>query len=212
MARLRQWQARRQRRAHYPDLEVLARRARAQARDLRIPNHEAQAECLLRSAAYRLGESGAPDTELVDALRELGVPQLEAQGCLTEAAAAWRFGRRGLARSLAQRAAHEWRHAGLRWPSAMAECLAKVCGADAPSVVSLIEGIGECPVPGIALQVLGLATRLQPHKAAERRPMVRALADLLPRAQWRWRREVVSIDEVFEWIDRAAGAAGKGES
>jgi hypothetical protein len=148
-----------------------------------------------------------PDVELVDALHELGVPQLEAQGCLTEAAVAWRLGRRGLARSLAQRAAGEWRHAGLRWPAALAESLALVCGADPAGPDASAEGIEDCPAPGIAVQVLGLAARARRESAVDVRAAARRLAERLPVEQWSRRREVLSVDEVLVAV--ATGSAGE---
>src|SRR5690606_33559865 len=54
------------------------------ARSLRHAYHEALAEWILRTLAYRQGTAGAPDLELVEASVSLGVKQMEGMTAFNE--------------------------------------------------------------------------------------------------------------------------------
>ncbi|AUX41101.1 uncharacterized protein SOCE26_025060 [Sorangium cellulosum] len=144
--------------------------ARAEAaRDLaarcRNPYWEGRAEWLLRSALYRMGETGDPDLELVEATVRVGVPQLEALVCLTEAAVAYRAEQAAVAADLAGRAAGLWRGMDRASGALLSRCLALAAGvrADEGEVEELAEAARACRVPGIGLQALGLLGRAAPE-------------------------------------------------
>jgi len=93
----------------------VAAEARLLAIACRHAHYEARAEWILRAVAYRGDAAREADLELVEAISGLGVPNLEASICLTEAAVAWRARDESLARELALEAARKWQEIGHRW-------------------------------------------------------------------------------------------------
>ncbi|WP_437758324.1 protein kinase domain-containing protein [Sorangium sp. So ce1389] len=183
-----------------------AEAARELAARCRNPYWEGRAEWLARSALYRMGEAAEPDLELVEAIGRVGVPQLEALVCLTEAAVAYRAERAAVAAELGGRAARLWR--GMDRPSGalLSRCLALAAGAmaDEGEVEELAAAAMACRVPGIGLQALGLLGRVAPGARAGFRGALGALAEGIPRERWDERMDVLSAAEAFE------GAGGEG--
>ncbi|XYI00857.1 protein kinase domain-containing protein [Sorangium sp. So ce1128] len=183
-----------------------AEAARELAAHCRNPYWEGRAEWLARSALYRMGEAAEPDLDLVEAIGRVGVPQLEALVCLTEAAVAYRAERAAVAAELGGRAARLWR--GMDRPSGalLSRCLALAAGAmaDEGEVEELAEAAMACRVPGIGLQALGLLGRVAPGARAGFRGALGALGEGIPRERWDERMDVLSAAEAFE------GAGGEG--
>jgi hypothetical protein len=111
----------------------LVRAALAMAAEARQPYYEARAEWLRRTIEFRREQPLEVDHELVEAVEILGVGDVEALVCLTEAAIARRTRQMELARGLAERAHFLW--ASTRWETGaiLARCLAVACGSLAKS-------------------------------------------------------------------------------
>ncbi|WP_437985161.1 protein kinase domain-containing protein [Sorangium sp. So ce117] len=180
--------------------------ARELAARCRNPYWEGRAEWLVRSALYRMGEAAEPDLDLVEATVRVGVPQLEALVCLTEAAVAYRAERAAVAAELGGRAATLWRGMDRGSGALLARCLALAAGAraDDGEVEQLAEAAMTCQVPGIGLQALGLLGRVAPGARAGFRGALGGLAEGIPRERWDERMDVLSAAEAFE------GAGGEG--
>ncbi|WP_437294016.1 protein kinase domain-containing protein [Sorangium sp. So ce426] len=135
-----------------------AEEARSLADQCRHAYFEARAAWTLRAIEYRAGKALDPDVDLCDVLAGIGIREVEAISCLTEAAVAWRAGRHALAAKLASRAHRLWESTGWRVGALLARCLALVCG-DTP-LVGEIEALASeaqaCSMPRVALQALGL--------------------------------------------------------
>jgi len=65
----------------------------------------------------------------------------------------------------------------------------------------LLRQAGECPLPGVAVQALALLGRR--HRELARPKEARRIAGQLPEPYWSHRREVASVKECLEWLDRA---------
>ncbi|APR78762.1 serine/threonine protein kinase [Minicystis rosea] len=181
---------------------AVARDVLDHARRYRLPFHEASAERILRSVAYRTGAATAPDLELLEAARNLGVGEWEAMLTLNEAAVARRAGDVSLARDLAQRAVRAWAAIGeVSSGALLASALAVACGAEAsPNEISMsVERALESPAPRLGVQTLGLlalARRTPPFESAR----LEALLAKIPTAIWDYRLEVLSIREALDAI------------
>ncbi|MGK3965289.1 protein kinase [Sorangium sp. So ce118] len=183
-----------------------AEAARELAARCRNPYWEGRAEWLVRSARYRMGETAEPDLDLIEATVRVGVSQLEALVCLTEAAVAYRAGRAAVAAELGGRAARLWRGMDRPAGALLSRCLALAAGAraDEGEVEQLAEAAMACQVSGIGLQALGLLGRVAPGARAGFRGALGALAEGIPRERWNERMDVLSAAEAFE------GAGGEG--
>jgi hypothetical protein len=178
-----------------------ARELAARCRDVW---REGRAEWLLRAAKYRMGEAGAPDLELVDAVARVGVPELEALVYLNEAAVAFREGELALAVELAGRSEKEWKALNRPGGPLLARALALACGAraEAGEVEALSDKAAACRIPGIGIQVLGLLGRAFPEARPRWQEAVPRLAGMIPREHWGERVDVLSVAEAL------AGAVG----
>ena len=159
----------------------------------------ARAEWVIRTALYRMATTRGPDLELVDAVALLGLADVEALVCTTEAGAAFRAGQLDMALELADRARRLWVGNGLH-PEAvlLLRCLALRCGAPAREgeMEALSESASSCLVPGIGIQALALlAPRAMspPH-----RRKVAALISQIERRYWGLRMDVLSVEESLE--------------
>jgi hypothetical protein len=187
------------------NLEKAARYA-AQARELalrcRNALYEAKAEWILRTIAYRTGVATTADFELVDAVADLAVPDLEAQVCLTEAAVLFRIGDRPESIRLAERTHRLWTSMTKRWPAALARCLAMASGSGllVDEARALATQAAECPVSGLGIQMLGLLSMVYPSLRHEALRQARELAEQVPRQLWHLRMDVLSVDEALAVI------------
>jgi hypothetical protein len=173
------------------------------ARRCRLPYLEARAEWILRTIAYRSGESGAPDLELVELVARVGIAFLEGAVCLTEAAAAWRAGQPGVASSLAQRAALILSGRGREAGALLARALELVAGGTpGERGGELAREAARCPIPGVELQALGLICAACPELCPELRGRIHELASTIPRQHWQARMDLLSVEEAL--------AAGEG--
>lgn len=177
----------------------LAERAAKLAADCRHATFEVRAEWILRSAEYREGRADAPDLELVDAVRRVGVPDQEALICLNEAAVAWRCGHEAVG-ELARRAGELWVTQGKLWAAGLSRAL-EVLG-DGEGVVSaatteLAERVAMGPDPSIAGQSLALLSRAGVHLPERAARIAEALRRDTTREEREARREVLSIREVL---------------
>jgi len=185
--------------------ERLAKEAEGIARQCRHAHYEGRGEVLRRCAAYRGERHGPPDRALVDATHALGVAFLHGCATLNEAAVAWRRGQRTLARDLAIESTRAFKTAGERGGELLASALAYACGEprELPAVAELAQAARDCPLPGIAVQAIGLL-----HLAGEKHDPawgadLESIAERLPRDTWPLRREVASVREAIDWWTKA---------
>jgi tetratricopeptide (TPR) repeat protein len=177
----------------------LATEARTLAEEFRHVHYEARAEALLRAAAYRSGDHGPPDLELVQALSMLSSPRIHAVALLTEAAAAWRLGQQELARRLAHECSLAFRSAGEVRGVALGRALALLCGADDdPAAIERL--IAEPKAPQLALQTIALLARARHTPTAESLSIARRIGTSLSARAARARREVLSPEEAMGFI------------
>jgi hypothetical protein len=176
---------------------AVAREAMERAKRYRLPFHEARAERVLRSVAYRTGAARAADLELVEAATHLRVGDWEAMLSLNEAAVAFRAGEDDTAKHLAGRAESAYTAMGeVSLGALLASSLALACGADstAEDVERLVERALSCPVASVGLQALGLVARAGRTPALDQGRLAEVMANL-PKGRWDERREVLSIRE-----------------
>jgi hypothetical protein len=181
---------------------TLASEARAEAARLRHAFYEARAEWILRSAAYRSGREGEPDLELVEAVRDLRQPNVEAMVCLNEAAIAWRLGDRATASRLADAASVSWNSTGRWWFSLLARSLSiRARGAAQPGEVSaILARIPACRLPGVVLQVFGLVAPLGIAGESVSVGLAEEAAASLRGRDPGLRREVLSVQEALDFV------------
>ncbi|WP_437970911.1 serine/threonine-protein kinase [Sorangium sp. So ce260] len=188
--------------------EAAARAASARDLSARCRNAylEGRAAWLMRAAAYRRGEGGPADLELVEAAGQLGVPQLEALLSLTEAAVAFRAGERAIAADLAGRAASLWRQLDRASGALLSRCLSLAAGAPAREgeIRELSDGAIGCRVPGIGLQALGLLGSVAPEARPSWREALGPLSEGIPPERWGERMDVLSAAEALAWATGAA--------
>jgi hypothetical protein len=188
------------------DARLCAEQARELAASCRNTHYEAKAKWLLRSIAYRAGRATDPDMELVDAVADVGVPDLEALVCLTEAAVYLRKGDSLESARLAERARRIWVSMGKQWAADLARCLALACD---PALLdgearALAERAAGCPVPGIGIQMLGLLGMRRPGLCEGWAGHARALAERVPRRFWRRRIDLLSVEEALAALGLSA--------
>jgi Protein kinase domain len=143
-----------------PELErarALATEAARHARRARHARYEARATWLLRAADYRADRAGPPQPELVEAAAAVAPPE-EALLATTEAAIAWRRGELGLAEQLALRGARAFALRQTLEGELLCRALALAAAPPDGQVAALAiaDRLGECRVPDVAVQVLGL--------------------------------------------------------
>jgi tetratricopeptide (TPR) repeat protein len=179
---------------------AVAREAMESAERYRLPFHEARAERVLRSVAYRTGAARAADLELVEAATHLRVGDWEAMLSLNEAAVAFRAGEDDVAVQLAQRAENAWTAMGeVSGGALLAGSLALACGAEASDddVGRLVERALACPMADVGLQALGLVARAGRAPALDEDRLT-AMTARLPEGMWDERLEVLSIREALD--------------
>ena len=117
---------------------------------------------------------------------------------LTEAAVAWRREDRGIARLLALRAEALWRATGRRWPERLALALAAAGGLELSEeeARSLIQDAVDCPLPGLAVQVLSLGSRTGGPSARRSGLLAREMLRRMPESARGRRLEVLAPDEI----------------
>jgi eukaryotic-like serine/threonine-protein kinase len=184
----------------YADVRTQASAAIALAASCRHHAFEACASSFLRNVAYRLDQTDAVDFELVAAADQVGEPRYEAMICLNEAAVAWRTGDLAAAASLASRATSGWRAARAEWPSLLSRCLELACGAppNPGEFDALVARATECPLPGVAIQAMGLLAIATPERSARLLPLLRKRLAQLPPESVTLRREVLSLEEAVK--------------
>jgi len=185
----------------YDRARELAEQGKTAAADCRYPFCEARAEAVLRYSAYRGGYAKRVDQELIDALPALHHSNLEAQINLNEGAVAWRLGDVQTARHLVRHAYQLLRPIGHIWGVMLTRSFLAALGEDG-SLDSLAERACDCPMPGLALQALGLLARADPSIAPQFRNHARQFAEQIAPKYWGLRREVCSVDECLEWIQQ----------
>lgn len=186
-----------------PEARDLAERAQEEAAALRNPVAEGRALELERTIHLQRGTARAPYTELVEVSRRLGYPGLTAGIAFTEAAIAWRLGRRAAAARLAGLAA------SIDGPSPRG-MLARALGAAARGGLPSAEvrqceaSLGSLP-PTVALQVLALLAVACPGSRTRLRRLARPL---------RFRRSVLAAPHVREVlsVEEAKAILGGGGS
>jgi hypothetical protein len=178
--------------------------AREAARRDRLPFHEAAAERILRSVAYRTGAATTPDLELCDAAAQLRVGDWEAMLCLNEAAVAFRAGELPLARELAHRAQRAWTAVGeVSGGALLAATLALACGGAAtPEEVGvLVERAIACRVAGVGVQALGLLALAGRAPEVDSARIAELAGQVAPAYQDQ-RLEVMSVREALDALSR----------
>ena len=187
-----------------------ARELAVQSRELAAASrhalHEARAEWITRTVAYRNDDADGADLELLDAADRLGVPNLEGMIYLNEAAVAWRSGRGALAHGLADEAASRFASAGRRWGGMLARSLAAACEAavSEEEARGLMSDATECPVPGLAVQALGLLAAASSDISPDLVSLGRAKGIAVDEAE-RGRRARGAVCERGAGSDRGAG-------
>ncbi len=164
-----------------------AEEARALAAAHGLPHYEAQALRHLRGIAYRQGEDGPVDDELVEAVRLLDDPPVYASVLLGELAREWRSRSSGASR-LAVLCVDAAEQAALPGVALLAGAVLVLLG-QRPLDEGLRGRLQRCPLPRVRLQAAWLAGDLAVRDAA--------LADLDPlvRAHAGTRLELASLDE-----------------
>jgi hypothetical protein len=176
-----------------------AEEALLQARACRHAFYEGRATWIVRSTAYRQGAWLAPDLELVEAVAQLGVADLEGAVGMTEAAFAYRAGDRDTAARLGDQAAKAWLAIGMEGPGVMVRALAIACGAAAGTVEieALAARAMRCPIAGIGLQALALLAEGAGGARPAWRETAPGLAEGVGRAFWGVRMDVLSVSEAL---------------
>ena len=185
----------------YERTHELATEAKVTAAHSRHPLCEARAEAILRYAAYRSGRADSVDLELIDAFPALHHSHLEAQLNLNEGAVAWRLGDIQTARRLVRRALHIWRAVGHLWGVMLTRSFLAALGEEGP-LATLAERTSECPIPGVALQTLGLIACADPSITRPHEQRARQTAEQIAPEYWGLRREICSVNECLEWIQQ----------
>ena len=180
------------------EAHAAARAALERASEARLTLFEARAAWLVRAAAYRRGDGGPPDLELMDAMRHLGNLDLIALVGLYEGAFAWRAGDSETARELAQRAHRTWRRLGRRWPALLAQTLGLAAGveASADELEVVAREAGACPLPRLRGQALALMRLAGSAREGEVEAGA-ALRDGIPLDRLGVRFEVLSPGEIL---------------
>jgi hypothetical protein len=182
-----------------------AREARDAAARLRQPAREAWAEWALRAARYRAGLPVELEAEWVDAVRLLGVSELTALVCFTEAALAFRGNELARACELCGEARRLWERVGKEWTAMMAQSLACACGATASEEER--DGVANraraCSVPGLGVQALALLTRGGWKLPADWRASAWELARAVDERHWNERMDVLSVNESLATLSLA---------
>lgn len=192
------------------DAQAIAEEARAAAARCRHAYYEARAEWILRAVAYRTGRATAPDHALLDAVLDVGLRDVGALLCMTEAAVAWRAGDLPTARSLSAQAHRAWSLAGWAPGVALARPLALLCGEDADDDEEerLVESAAALPLPRVAVQSLALLALARP----DRRESLSGIATPhllgIARSHWTHRLEVMSIEEAAAALRGRSGRTG----
>jgi hypothetical protein len=173
-----------------------ARSALLLARTCRLAYFEGRAEWLLRAAAYRRGETLAPDLALVEAASAVPVPEVEGLIGMTEAAIAWRSGQTELARDLSRRTREFLTARGEPLISLLVAALEVACGApcSVEDAEKLSQRAAQNAPPEVALQVLGLLALGGRRSDAAR---VASLLSAVPAGARGLCMEVMSIDEAL---------------
>lgn len=183
------------------DLENAARAA-AIAKTLsarcRNPYFEARSEWMTRCIDYRRGLPLRPDTELMEAISHLGVPDLEALVYLQEGTIAWRSGGADLAIEACGHARRIWTTIGKPWGVLLARSVMLAAGAETGpgELEEILEKALTCPIPGVGVQVLALtAPREAPPPQLQ--GAARALAAQISKPDWHHRLDVMSVEEAL---------------
>lgn len=180
----------------YDEAEALAARVEAEARALRQVTPTALAVWIQRQVAYRTGRAGPLRPELVEAAVGLG-PAFEGLFATTEAAVAWRQGRRAEAAALARRAADRLDRSRRLEGAHLAAALALAASGDAPheALQALAAEASADPTPSLAAQTLGLLCAATPNPDPAWRALATARAQAQPLDRWALRLDVLSMDE-----------------
>ena len=178
----------------------IAEEARDLARSCHHHVNEAMALYLIRAARYRSLQELSLDPDLIQATSQLDAPSIEGLLNLLEAAIAWRSGQPG--REFANRARHIWLQTGNQWGEMLAaalELLTSEKTAEASIVMEIVVQVKKCPMPRVALQVVGLLLLGAPHQREHILSSIDpvTLAEQVPREQWSSRLEVISLDEAL---------------
>lgn len=167
---------------------------------LRHSVFEGYGEWALRTLAYREGEAGRPDWQLVEAVNHLGARALQGQLWFGEAAIAWQAGDLSAAHPLAIKAEVAWRGDGRAALPALARALALVT-SESPDLEAArqlaLGATGEPALPGVWLQALGALLWRWPALRPELSPTLQRLADRLPEHLRVGRRELLSVEEIL---------------
>jgi len=171
------------------------------AEECRDATYEGRATWILRAIVYRSGELPLFDEELLDAAAQLGIPWLEGNLALVDAAAAWRRSQSAQpTASLAERAAQAFQKAQI----GPGELLARALGsaAEGASNAELREHLHSSPtfvdVPAVGVQALGLYA-LRHGSTDQLKAVAASLLDLLsPDTASDRRLEVTSIAEALD--------------
>lgn len=178
-----------------------AQRAARRGSEHRFVLIEGRGETLARACRYRSGEHLEPDLELVDSLRLVGSWSVEGMALITEAAVAWRVGKRSLARELAARARWTWECLGSMWPARLARGLEVAAGAAIETVEqqALTRALADCPLPRLRAQTAALL----------RLAGVTADAPLPEGADREHRFEILSFQEIAGNLGKVEGSPGR---
>lgn len=188
------------------EARLLAMEVFALAKECRQPKYQARAKYLLRAISYRMGELPEEEPEFLEALEELGVPELLGLVLLNEAAGAFRRGEQERARTISLRAMAIWGRTRNYWGARLAKGLAIRCGASSDWVecAALIEVAEGCPLPMIGAQIIGLlASQVEVIPPSARR-YVEAMAKASSEQEFRVWREVLSLEEVLLAVTKDA--------
>ncbi len=177
----------------------LAHDALDAARAARHVYFEARAEWLVRAVYYRRCQALQPDEELVAVVGLVGVSDLEALVCLTEAAVAWRVGQTETCARLASRVSELWRRSGWSWPVVLPQSLELVVARTdvVDQAKALMHQAVDCPIASVGIQALGLLAFGFPQLREGLRAAIEMQAKTVDRHLWEIRMEVISVREAL---------------
>lgn len=192
----------------FDEAVACAEEARSLSRSGRNVYHEARSEWLLRTIEYRRETLVQPDLELVEAVALVGVPDLEALMCITEASLLFRLGEQAEAVRLAERARYLWTGMKKRWGARLARCLAMASGAGLliDEAHMLAHEAFQCPIPGLGIQMLGLLAMGFPTQRQDFGLYAQELAAQIPEVHWNRRIDILSVDEALNALSKDSAA------
>lgn len=181
--------------------ELLGEQILAVAQEARHLGYWARALWIVRAARYRACRPVTLDPQLESALSSIGSDEIGGMLALTEAAVAWRALDHRTANRLARIATNRLSRSAQRWGGALAAALLMACSEPAHDRArALVEEARSCPLPSVAVQILGLVAASGARMERADRDLATRIATRVPRQRRSQRLEVLGVDEALELV------------